>query len=167
VSPLEWSGVMQRKYGLISTWQVVQVDLPPGAVKKRLLSDIEIQLIAANSNEETNISGSADPVTTGGHSDTAGRRMISNIGCEDCCGALNQWLIDQSAKYDDAVATGWYDLDRNKGSLYRPTDTNDVKLLAGGDWTLGTNAGSRCRYADNYRWKTNLAIGGRGCAEPL
>jgi hypothetical protein len=57
-----------------------------GAVGKRLLSDMEFQLAAAGSNEETNIVGSADPVTTGGHSDTAGRRMISNIGCEDMCG---------------------------------------------------------------------------------
>lgn len=29
-------------------------------------------------------------------SGTLGRRMISNIGCEDCCGALWQWLKDQS-----------------------------------------------------------------------
>jgi len=58
------------------------------------------------SNEETNITGSTDPVTTGGHSDTGARRMISNIGCEDCAGALNQWLSDQSAMYDDAVAAG-------------------------------------------------------------
>jgi len=138
-----------------------------GAVGKRLLTDIEFQLIAAGSNEETNISGSADPVTTGGHSDTAGRRMISNIGCEDCCGAMYQWLSDQSAMYDDAVAADWYDLDGSKGSLYRPVDTNDVKLLAGGNWGHGTIAGSRCRNAANYRWITGAYFGGRGCAEPL
>ena len=137
-----------------------------GAVKKRLLTDIEFQLIAAGSNEETNITGSDDPVTTGGHSDTASRRMISNIGCEDCCGAMNQWLSDQSAMYDDAVAAGWYDLAGAKGYLYRPVDTNDVKLLAGGNWTNGTYAGSRCRYANIYRWCTRTDIGGRGCAEP-
>ncbi len=61
-------------------------------VKKRLIKDAEFQAIAAGSNEQTNIAGSADPVTTGGHSDTAGRRMISNIGCEDCVGAMHQWL---------------------------------------------------------------------------
>jgi len=74
------------------------------AVGKRLLTDEEFQSIAAGSNEETNIAGSADPVTTGGHSDTAGRRMISNIGCEDCCGALFQWLIDGGYRYDADVA---------------------------------------------------------------
>ncbi len=71
-----------------------------GAVGKRLLTDHEFQLAAAGSNEETNIAGSADPVTTGGHSDTASRRMISNIGCEDMCGAMWQWLLDQSFRCD-------------------------------------------------------------------
>lgn len=66
------------------------------AVKKRLLRDMEFQAIAAGSNEQTNITGSADPVTTGGHVDTLSRRMISNIGCEDCCGAMYQWLDEQS-----------------------------------------------------------------------
>jgi hypothetical protein len=72
-----------------------------GAVGKRLLSYMEFQLAAAGSNEETNIVGSADPVTTGGHSDTAGRRMISNIGCEEMCGAVWQWLLDQSYQYNN------------------------------------------------------------------
>ncbi len=71
-----------------------------GEVGKRLLTDAEFQLAATGSNEETNIFGSADPVTTGGHSDTASRRMISNIGCEDMCGAMWQWLQDQSYRYD-------------------------------------------------------------------
>jgi len=70
------------------------------AVQKRLPTDEEFQSLAAGSNEETNIAGSADPVTTGGHSDTAGRRMISSIGCEDCAGAMWQWLQDQSYRYD-------------------------------------------------------------------
>lgn len=74
------------------------------AVKKSMLSDIEFQIIAAGSNEETNIAGSADPVTTGSHSDTAGRRMISNIGCEDCCGVMWQWLRDYGYRYDADVA---------------------------------------------------------------
>ena len=70
------------------------------AVKKRLLSDDEFAIIAEGSNQKTNISGSADPVTTGGHVDTASRRMISNIGVEDACGAMWQWLRDQSYRWD-------------------------------------------------------------------
>ncbi len=137
------------------------------AVGKRLPTDAEFQRFAAGSNEETNISTSADPVTTGGHSDTAARRMISNIGCEDCCGAWNQWLDEQSAMYDDAVAAGWYDLPGSKGQLYRPVDTNDVKLIAGGNWVNAAIAGSRCRDAGYYRWTANAALGARFVAEPL
>ena len=133
-----------------------------GAVKKQLLNDPEFQLIAAGSNEETNITGSADPITTGGHVDTAVRRMISNIGCEDCCGVLSQWLRDQSAMYAGAVVVGWYDLPGAKGSLYRPVDTNDVKLLAGGDWADAAVCGSRCRFAHYFRWGALALIGGRG-----
>lgn len=70
------------------------------AVKKRLLSDDEFAAIAEGSNQKTNIFGSADPVTTGGHVDTASRRMVSNIGVEDCCGAMWQWLRDQSWRFD-------------------------------------------------------------------
>lgn len=88
--------------------------------------------------------------------------MISNIGCEDCCGALRQWLKDQSMFFDDAVVAGWYDLPGSKGSLYRRVDSNDVKLLAGGDWTNAARCGSRCRSATDYRWDTHTDVGGRG-----
>jgi hypothetical protein len=131
------------------------------AVGKRLSSDHEFTSLAAGSNEETNISGSADPGTTGGHNDSAGRRMVSNIGCEDCCGALYQWLLDQS--YYPATPA-WVDLPGSKGSLYTG---GDVKLIAGGIWDYSTNAGSRCRYAAYYRWSTASFLGARFASEPL
>lgn len=143
-----------------------------GAVGKRLLNDMEFQLAAAGSNEETNIAGSADPVTTGGHSDTAGRRMISNIGCEDMCGAKWQWLLDQSWRADGMPDTGdpgweWYDLPGGKGSLYKQGTYGDVKLLAGGVWSYGTSCGSRSRIAFYYRWYAYSYVGARFAAEPL
>jgi hypothetical protein len=285
------------------------------AVKKRLLRDMEFQAIAAGSNEQTNITGSADPVTTGGHVDTLSRRMISNIGCEDCCGAMYQWLDEQSyqcnpdgtitaasktgtithvaapggnpiyikffndgtpylcsnmasaavnkiialgtdykvqithdadpaagglqvyfdedatqpsrllcnntvigkdvyaatnnpaymlqikhsatasslgvaVNYDDGAdnrleftsptsANGTLDLALNsqafsfktiggsKGQLYSQGTYGDVKLNAGGYWYTGSAAGSRFRYAYNYRWYTYAYLGGRFAAEPL
>jgi hypothetical protein len=141
-------------------------------VKKRLLFDIEFQSAAAGSNEETNITGSADPVTTGGHTDTAGRRMISNIGCEDCCGVLWQWLLDQSYRMDGAdlaasQAWAWYNLPGAKGSLYKQGTYGDIKLRAGGHWDDGTHCGSRSRNANNYRWNTSATIGARFLTEPL
>ena len=62
--------------------------------QKTLPTQREFMSLAKGSNEGTNIAGSADPNTTGGHTDTAGRRMVSNIGCEDCCGVLWQWGIE-------------------------------------------------------------------------
>jgi hypothetical protein len=46
-------------------------------------------------------------------------------------------------------------------------DTNDVKLRAGGGWSNGTDAGSRCRNAGSYRWHTSTDIGGRGACSAL
>jgi hypothetical protein len=143
------------------------------AVKKRMLRDFEFQVAAAGSNEETNISGSSDPVTTGGgsrvggHSDTASRRMISNYFLEDCCGALWQWLDEQSTRWDFTTAWGWYDLPGSKGSLYNGAGTagiGDVKLLAGGHWGIGAICGSRARTANSSRWSTSAVIGCRYCA---
>jgi hypothetical protein len=136
------------------------------AVGKRMLTDAEFQVSAALSNEKTNITGSADPVTTGGHIDTAGRRMISGLGNEDMCGVMNQWLSDQSYKNDDPYGGGfaWYSLPGNKGSLYRQGGSGDVKLLAGGSWSYGSLCGSRCRAATYSRGTTNSVIGSRGCA---
>ena len=137
------------------------------AVRKRLLSDTEFQIAAAGGNEQTNILGSADPVTAGAHVDTASRRMISNIGCEDMVGAMLQWLLDQSYRNDDASYSGvwgWQTLGSSKGSLYRQGVTGDVKLLAGGAWAYGANCGSRSRNAYNYRWAAYSHIGSRGCA---
>lgn len=139
------------------------------AVDKQLLTDEEFQAIAAGSNEETNISGSTDPVTTGGHSDTATRRMISNIGCEDCAGALYQWLQTPSTRLDDGTSAGWYDLAGNKGSFYTygTNKYGNTQLLAGGFWGAASSCGSRCRSAADVRWSAYSAFGARFRSEPL
>ena len=69
--------------------------------------------------------------------------------------------------YDDAVTAGYYDLPGSKGQLYRPVDTNDVKLVAGGSWSDAASAGSRCRFANSFRWSAAAGIGARFGAEPL
>ena len=147
------------------------------AVKKRMLDDGEFQAIAAGSNEETNITASADPGTTGGHVDTASRRMISNIGVEDACGALWQWLSTQSYIYTGETGY-WANLPGGKGSYYTNFASDpgagvvsiagsDVKLVAGGGWGSGALCGSRSRRAADYRWYTGTNFGCRFCAEPV
>jgi hypothetical protein len=137
------------------------------AIGMRLPTDHEFQSLAYGSNEETNILGSADPGTTGGHNDTASRRMISDIGCEDCAGVLWQWLLDQSYRYD-GTSWAYYDLPApGRGSLYRQGTYGDVKLLAGGIWHYGADCGSRGRHANHDRWSTTSHLGARFLAEPL
>lgn len=111
------------------------------AVGKRMLTDDEFQVATAGSNQATNITGSADPVTTGGHVDTGSRRMISNWGLEDCCGALWQWL--------------------------QSLTTHPNVLFAGGDWGCGADCGSRFRNAAYARSFTASTIGGRALSDPL
>lgn len=143
-------------------WMDIVDDL--GAVGKRLMTDHEFQLAADAANQETNIVGSADPGTTGGHVDTAGRRMISNGGDEDDCGVVWQWLLDQSYRGDGTWGYSMEDLPGDKGSVNKQGAYGDVKLLAGGGWNNGTDCGSRARIACSFRWATNAVIGARGCA---
>ena len=107
----------------------------------RLVWRHEFQMGAKGSNEQTNIQGSSDPNTTGGHVDTAGRRMISNIGLEDCCGVLWQFAMDlgfaggsgwTNSVYNSAVDDRSYG--QTYGTLYR--------LLLGSGWGSGANYGS-------------------------
>ena len=87
-----------------------------------------------------NISGSANPVTTGGHVATNGLRIISLIGCEDMVGVFWQWAEGRGGatqtSYDDAYTA----LDKNVAG-------QDYSLVAagllGGHWNNGTICGSR------------------------
>jgi hypothetical protein len=112
-------------------------------IKKRLLTHEEFTSAATGSNEITNITGSSFPGSTGGHIDQLGRRMISNIGCEDMCGVVWQWLSTPDPVYDYCM------------------------LLAGGNWDDGASSGSRYRYTGAARADTGTTIGARFVAEPL
>ncbi len=127
-------------------------------VRKRLLYDHEFSSIALGSNEGTNIKGSADPVTTGGHVDTDERRMISFIGCEDCCGVLWQFLEDVSANGSSDWST--YDGQADFGSTYGASYVD----LAGADWNDSRYSGSRARDGHSARSTVTADIGGRGAS---
>lgn len=118
------------------------------SVRKKLLSDEEFSASAAASNQQTAISGAAAPSTTGGHTDTAGRRMISAIGCEDCCGVLGQFLAGISA----AGGSGWNNA--TYGTSY--------VLVAGGNYANGQNSGPTSRICNSNRNDTAATISARG-----
>lgn len=127
-------------------------------VKKRLLFDYEFSSMAAGSNEGTAIKGASDPVTTGGHIDTAERRMLSFIGCEDCCGAMWQWLEEVSANGSSEWST--YDGQADFGGTYGAS----YALLAGAYWGYSSHCGSRARHGDAARSAVHATFGGRGAS---
>lgn len=120
------------------------------SVGKHLANDNEFTAYAFGSNQGTAISGNADPVTTGGHVDTAGRRMISVYGIEDCCGVLWQYLNSTGA----SGGSGWtvINTDMGKGSFYG----GGFVLRAGGYWRDSSNCGVGSRNGDSSR----AALGG-------
>lgn len=131
----------------------------------RLVWRHEFQMGAKGSNEQTNIQGSSDPNTTGGHVDTAGRRMISNIGLEDCCGVLWQFAMDLGF----AGGSGWTNSvynssvdDRSYGQTYGTL----YRLLLGSSWASGANCGSRSAHCLDSSAYVNVSISSRGASEP-
>lgn len=126
-------------------------------IKKRLPFQGEFVDFSIGSNQGTNIAGSADPVTTGGHTDTAGRRMISNIGCEDCAGALWQWGIEGGATND--VGSSWSNAyDSNDSGVAGQHYEAPNRPLFGGPWVSAGQCGSR---GSNWRSSPTPA-GSRG-----
>lgn len=111
-------------------------------IKKKLPDQYEFMSLSLGANQGTNITGNADPGTTGGHVDSAGRRMISNIGCEDSCGVLYQWGRDRGGPYGAAAWANAYDANDTGvgGQHYNAPNA----ALFGGKWPDGVACGSRC-----------------------
>ena len=131
----------------------------------RLVWRHEFQMGAKGSNEQTNIQGSSDPNTTGGHVDTAGRRMISNIGLEDCCGVLWQFAMDLGF----AGGSGWTNSaynsnvdDRSYGQTYGTL----YRLHLGACWYTSGDAGSRSAACDLSSASVYVDVSARGASEP-
>ena len=133
--------------------------------KMRLPWRHEFQMAAKGSNEGTGIKNAADPNTTGGHVDSNNRRMISNIGLEDCCGCSWQWAMDLGfaggSGWNDSVYNSNVDSQRygqSYGTLYR--------LLLGASWAYGSACGSRsvnCNVGSSGVYSNCSA---RGASEP-
>lgn len=150
-------------------------------ISKRPLFRNEFATVAKGSNENTNIQNSTDPNTTGGHIDTAGRRMISNYGLEDCCGVLWQWgedLFDCSSSAGISWSIGNFYLNgyswQNKSVYNSAYDSQAYgscyallrRVLLGARWGSGANCGSRS--ANCYIFSSYGAsdCSSRGASEP-
>lgn len=133
--------------------------------KMRLPWRHEFQMAAKGSNEGTGIKNAADPNTTGGHVDSNNRRMISNVGLEDCCGCSWQWAMDlgfaggsgwNNSVYDSSVDSQRYG--QSYGTLYR--------LLLGASWYDGSSCGSRSVACSNGSSAVYSYCSARGASEP-
>lgn len=133
-------------------------------ISKKTISQLEFVDASLGSNQSTNITGSADPSTTGGHSDTAGRRMVSDIGCEDMCGAVSQWGRDTGGKTSGIAWANAYDsIDTGIGGQHNEAP---YRPLLSGNWSDGAKCGSRYSqwtYSPLIRFAN---CSSRGVAEP-
>lgn len=115
-------------------------------LKKRLPHRWEFRELADGGPETVNITGSADPNTTGGHTATNSQRIISKYGCEDCTGVLWQWGSDLTTH---GTTNGWAGYSYNSSIV--PTESNrggeyyatTYAALFGGRWNNGSYCGSR------------------------
>ena len=133
--------------------------------KMRLPWRYEFQMAAKGSNEGTSIKNAADPNTTGGHVNSNNRRMISNIGLEDCCGCSWQWAMDLGfaggSTWNDSVYNSSVDSQKygqSYGTLHR--------LLLGASWANGPFCGSRSVFCHDGSSVVISDGSARGASEP-
>ena len=146
-------------------WHCMKFEQILSRQKQRLPYQREFVQFSLGSNQGTNIAGSADPIITGGHVDTAGRRMVSNIGCEDCCGDHQQWGADVGA----STATNWsaaYDAN-DRYVAGQGLDAPVARPALGGYYTMGIQAGSRAVAWNSKTLDKNYNSGARAVSEPL
>ena len=148
-----------------------------GAIGKRLPFQHEFIVFSLGSNQETEISTEA-ATNTGGNSDhPAGRRMIANNGCEDCCGLLQQWGADTGP---NVVYANWKDAHTIVGGDYGNADSYDeaedtergeqhtcpTRPLFGGTWNGAASCGSRYSGWISSPLALSSSLGARGVCEP-
>lgn len=128
------------------------------------ISQLEFFAASEGANQSTNIAGSADPGTTTGHTDTAGRRMISNEGVEDTCGVLWQWTRDQGGVLTSAAYANAYD--GNDSGVGGQHYQAPYRGILGGYWVAGVICGSRGSYWDDSPLGLYGGNSSRGVAKP-
>ena len=133
-------------------------------IGKKPIASLEFVDASIGSNQETNINGSADPVTTGGHEDTAGDRMISNIGCEDMCGIHGQYGREQGASQGASEYENAYDV--NDSDVGGEHFNSPVRPIFGGYWNGGVECGSRYAFWDNSPLNLDAFNSSRGVSKP-
>ena len=135
-----------------------------GEIGKDTISQRNFVVASLGSNQSTNVTGSNDKGTTGGWTDTAGRRMISNIGCEDMCGLMWQWCSDTGGY---TSGSSWANaFDGNDSGVGGQHYGAPYRGLLGGSWGSGAICGSRGSYWIDSVLGLYSDVSARGCSEP-
>ena len=149
-----------------------------GKIGKRLPWRSEFMVFAKGSNEGTNIYGSYDYGTAGGHKDTSSRRMISNYGIEDCCGFMWGWVNDTAEAMSTSYSSGNYYMSGyswNNISVYNSSiDSQSYgscygllrRFFVGASWDIGSICGSRALNGSYFGSARSGNIGCFGASEP-
>lgn len=136
-----------------------------GSIGKWMPTQHEFVAASLGANQGTSISGTADPVTTGGHVDTAGRRMISNVGCEDTCGAMWQVGMDAGSAVTGASFLDAYDA--NDSGVAGQHYAESSHIILGGSYASGVTSGSRGSVWGTSPLALNAVHGARGISDTL
>lgn len=127
-------------------------------VGDEMIGQDEFSVCMDMSNYKTAVAGAAqpNPDTTGGHLDTAGKRMISKYFVEEGCGL--QWQFTKGLI--GGGGSGWSSPDGSgaKGQQYGSA----YVVIVGGAWTDGGYTGPRCRYFSTASSLSYANCGGRG-----
>ncbi|MEW6115680.1 MAG: SUMF1/EgtB/PvdO family nonheme iron enzyme [Nitrospirota bacterium] len=93
---------------------------------------------------------------------------ISLLNVVDCVGNVLEWL-DEFSNRQDTTSWNWYDVmtGMSVGQLYLANNTGLIQYLAGGHWSPGVYAGSRCVNANSSPWSVSPDIGSRLACDAL
>lgn len=155
------SGIQRNqrsKFGAVHTVSRLYgaMDYDLRTVGKMTPNDQEFDMLAMGSNCNTAIQGAKDWSTVGGHVDTAGARMISDIGCEETNGYLWQILRNMGGLQN---TSGWSSA-QNGHTNFGYQFCQPYQGDAGSAWDSGSHCGPSCRAWDNYR---SVSFPNHGC----
>lgn len=134
------------------------------SINKSPIDDKTFVAAMRGSNTGTLVAGSAqpEPDTTGGHSDTAGRRMVSNLGCEEGCGLSAAILAETGASGGSGSSEVTSIFGGSGGFVFGIMYTT----TAGGSYsTQALACGTMCRGYSFNSTSVNAGIGIRGLSK--
>jgi hypothetical protein len=134
-----------------------------GKIGKRMPTLHEFMTFSIGTPLQTAINGGEDPGSTGGHIAAASGnpRIISDIGCEDCCGVQSQWGAEAGGPYDAnsnkyKAAYDANDDAENYGQVY----WEPYRCQLGGWYNWGSYSGTRCNHWNNGPLTLGAAVRG-------